>query len=276
MSKHRAGASPRRTAGAHRSTRGHTPIATLRQPSPPKLVVLGAIVMGLATAGAAVTAPGELSDRLELVSGDVAVARPNASVTAGSSASAISTTRSMRREQAVSRNFSRQATPIDDRELDAAVTQREAALAELARLASSQAQVLEANRWVMPMSTYRVTATFGEASYLWSSVHTGIDLAASTGTPISSVGAGVVTFAGYDGAYGNKVVVTHPDGTETWYAHMNTLAVADGAQLAAGSPVGTVGSTGNVTGPHLHFEVRPGGGDPVDPASALTQRGLVL
>ncbi|MDN4175789.1 M23 family metallopeptidase [Nocardioides sp. SOB77] len=142
--------------------------------------------------------------------------------------------------------------------------------------AAERAKARAAAQWVAPMTTYDITATFGQSSSLWSTVHTGIDLAAPTGTAIVSTATGVVTFAGYDGSYGNKVVVTHSDGTETWYAHMDTIAVAAGQSVTAGGSVGTVGATGNVTGPHLHLEVRPGGGDPVDPTPALAARGVYL
>lgn len=131
-------------------------------------------------------------------------------------------------------------------------------------------------QWVRPLAAYRVTATFGQSSYLWSTVHTGIDLAAPTGTSVGAVGAGVVISASYDGSYGNKVVVRHDDGTETWYAHLNTIESQVGQAVEAGTLIGTVGSTGNVTGPHLHLEVRPGGGEPVDPDTAFMTRGLPL
>jgi len=139
---------------------------------------------------------------------------------------------------------------------------------------ASRSVFLRENKWILPLVSYRLTAGFGDASGLWSNRHTGLDLAAPTGTAVGSVAGGIVLFASYDGSYGNKVVVQHPDGTETWYAHLNTIAVSAGEALTAGSVVGTVGSTGNVTGPHLHLEVRPGGGDPVDPYYALLDRGL--
>lgn len=99
-------------------------------------------------------------------------------------------------------------------------------------------------------------------------LHSGIDLAAPTGTPIAAAAAGTVTFAGPRGGYGNLVIVDHGDGTETRYAHQDSLAVVVGQVVAAGEVVGTVGSTGRSTGPHLHFEVRRHG-EPVDPAHLL-------
>ena len=106
--------------------------------------------------------------------------------------------------------------------------------------------------------------------------HTGEDLSSPSGTPIYSIAAGTVTSAGYDGSYGYKTVVTLEDGTELWYCHQTSIGVSVGETLVPGQSIGTVGSTGNTTGPHLHLEVRPGAGDAVDPVSALAARGVVL
>ena len=83
-----------------------------------------------------------------------------------------------------------------------------------------------------------------------------------------------MTFAGYDGAYGNKTVVILEDGTELWYCHQTTQYVSVGDVVTGNEVIGTVGSTGNVTGSHLHVEVRPGGGDPVDPYAAFQVHGV--
>lgn len=152
--------------------------------------------------------------------------------------------------------------------------QRTKALAQLARKSQQRANQLQLNQWVLPVAGYRITATFGEISYLWSSVHTGLDFAAPSGTPIVSAAHGTVTEATYDGAYGYKTVVTLDDGTELWYGHQTSLIVGVGDEVNPGELIGYVGSTGNVTGPHLHLEVRPGGGDPVDPYAALVAHGV--
>jgi murein DD-endopeptidase MepM/ murein hydrolase activator NlpD len=97
-----------------------------------------------------------------------------------------------------------------------------------------------------------------------------VDLNATTGTPVTSVGPGRVTSAGYDGSYGNKIVVEHADGTETWYCHLSAINVSVGQAVTHETVIGLVGATGNVTGDHLHLELRPaGGGDPVDPVAGL-------
>lgn len=95
--------------------------------------------------------------------------------------------------------------------------------------------------------------------------HRGVDFAAPTGTPIRAPIGGVVTrVRTIQGSYGKHVYVQAPDGTEMRFAHMNSFNVRQGQQVAAGTVLGTVGSTGRSTGPHLHFEVLQGG-RPIDP-----------
>ncbi|MBW4682174.1 MAG: M23 family metallopeptidase [Microcoleus vaginatus WJT46-NPBG5] len=88
--------------------------------------------------------------------------------------------------------------------------------------------------------------------------HSGIDLQAKAGTPILAAGIGIVAFAGEQGNYGNLVVVNHPRGKQTRYAHLDTISVKAGQQINQGDPLGTVGSTGSpdVKEAHLHFEIR--------------------
>lgn len=178
-----------------------------------------------------------------------------------------------------SRNYSRLSPTEDDaadRQLRRTALDRTAALARLSAQAEQRRRYLATHQLVSPVATYRITATFGATSYLWSSVHTGVDLAAPTGTPVAAAVAGVVTGASYDGAYGNKITITDSDGTETWYAHLNTIEVSVGTAVQPGDLIGTVGATGNVTGPHLHLEVRPGGAEPVDPVPWFEARGVRL
>ncbi|WP_460840837.1 M23 family metallopeptidase [Nocardioides marmoraquaticus] len=126
----------------------------------------------------------------------------------------------------------------------------------------------------LPVQGARLTAGFGDTG-LWASSHTGLDFAAPEGTPLVAVGTAVVESAAYDGAFGNKVVLRLEDGTVLWYAHLSSVAVSPGQEVEAGQQVGTLGSTGNSTGPHLHLEVHPAGSGPVDPAGWLAERGLL-
>ncbi|MER5867455.1 M23 family metallopeptidase [Kitasatospora sp. NPDC002040] len=124
-----------------------------------------------------------------------------------------------------------------------------------------------------PTTNYELTAHYGQSGSYWSHLHTGLDFAAPTGTPVTAVGAGTVTSAGWSGAYGYRVIETLSDGTEIWYCHLSSIATASG-EVAPGTVLGKVGATGNVTGPHLHLEVRPGGATPVDPLDWLRERGV--
>jgi murein DD-endopeptidase MepM/ murein hydrolase activator NlpD len=128
--------------------------------------------------------------------------------------------------------------------------------------------------WVLPVRGYHLTGRFGQSSGLWSSTHTGLDFAAPEGTEIRSIGPGVVTAASQDGAFGNKTVVRLDDGTVLWYCHQSEFAVKVGQRLSPGDLLGYVGSTGNTTGPHLHLEVHPHGGDPIDPKAWLPKHRL--
>lgn len=100
--------------------------------------------------------------------------------------------------------------------------------------------------------------------------HPGIDYPAPTGTPVAAAGRGQVVFAGWDsGGYGRLVVVEHPQGVRSMYAHLSDIGVRRGESVVAGSRIGRVGATGFATGPHLHFELRLSGGAAVDPLTAL-------
>lgn len=122
-----------------------------------------------------------------------------------------------------------------------------------------------ATRCQIMVTGYHITATFGQGGSRWAHNHTGLDFAAPIGTRIGAVMKGVVIFADWAGPYGRQVQVRHEDGTVTWYNHMSKFSVSVGETVYAGDQVGAVGMTGNTTGPHLHFEVHPGGGEAVDP-----------
>lgn len=126
---------------------------------------------------------------------------------------------------------------------------------------------------------YTLTARFGDCGGHWSHCHTGLDFAAPTGTPIHAVADGVVRNAGldiYGAAYGNLTDIEHGNGVHSWYAHQSEIDVHPGEVVKAGQVIGKVGATGNVTGPHVHLEIRKGGspGTPVDPYPWLQQKGL--
>lgn len=123
--------------------------------------------------------------------------------------------------------------------------------------------------WRLPVRSYsHISAVFGQQGRHWASGrHTGVDLAAPIGTPVMASAGGTVTTAGPSGRYGNLVVIDH-GGTATYYAHLSEVAVAVDDDVAGGDVIGAVGVSGNVTGAHLHFEMRIGG-VPHDPMGML-------
>ncbi|MEU0640732.1 transglycosylase family protein [Streptomyces umbrinus] len=108
--------------------------------------------------------------------------------------------------------------------------------------------------------------------------HTGVDFPVPTGTSVKSVGAGSVVTAGWGGSFGYQVVIRHGDGRYTQYAHLSAISVKAGQSVVTGQRIGRSGSTGNSTGPHLHFEVRtgPGFGSDVDPVAYLRAGGVTI
>jgi len=253
-------------AGRRRAT--HTgPRGSLFKGLPSAPVLLGVTALAFSVGGTV------LAQQPELASADTHSVRAASALSGTSATGAVDSLRG-----GVSRDSSRGAlAQAGEGELVAAAeeqaVQRDEALGQLAAQAQKQADKLAENRWVLPLSSYRLTAEFGDYG-LWATYHTGLDFAAPTGSPIMAVANGTVTSTAYDGAYGNKTVVTLEDGTELWYCHQTTQEVSTGDTVTAGQVIGTVGSTGNVTGPHLHLEVRPGGGDPVDPYEALVVNGV--
>ncbi|MBO4954645.1 MAG: peptidoglycan DD-metalloendopeptidase family protein, partial [Clostridia bacterium] len=109
--------------------------------------------------------------------------------------------------------------------------------------------------FVRPCSGY-LTSRFG---YRWGRSHNGIDIGASTGTPIYAADGGVITMSGWNGGYGKMIVINHENGYVTYYAHCSRLLYSSGKRVAKGDVIAYVGNTGNSTGPHLHFEVRLNG-----------------
>ncbi|MEU0664212.1 peptidoglycan DD-metalloendopeptidase family protein [Streptomyces lavendulocolor] len=132
--------------------------------------------------------------------------------------------------------------------------------------------------WVAPVRGYKLSSGFAAVGPHWQRQHTGQDFAVKTGTPVYSVGDGVVIVAGCDKAFGINVIVRHANGYFTQYAHLSALQVRGGSRVSAGQKIGESGCTGNCTGPHLHFEVRitPRFGSAVNPISWLRANGVAV
>ncbi|MFC6696572.1 M23 family metallopeptidase [Nocardioides daphniae] len=252
----------KRRAAAHTGSRG-----PLFKGLPSLPVLAGAAALAISVGGA-VLGPGLDSDQVSAAD----VSASNALTSAASAALAD-------RGGVVSRDSRREAKAEESEAklvaaAEAAADARSKTLQGLHAQANKQAAIVEANLWHMPVSNYRLTATFGLSSHLWSTVHTGLDFAGATGTPLIAVANGTITETGSAGSYGYRTILTLEDGTEIWYCHQSAINVSVGDKVAGGDVIGALGSTGNSTGPHLHLEVRPGGGSPVDPYSTLLSHGL--
>jgi murein DD-endopeptidase MepM/ murein hydrolase activator NlpD len=274
MGNHRAERAPQRRTSAPAPTHGKRRAtaprrSVVRLPSLP--LVAGVAVLAV-SAGGAVTASG--ADVTALTSSGSSV---EASAAVGTSAGQALT----RRGKVVSRSSAR-GTDVTGEDTDPELValaerqmaERAAKLEEMRKAAEKQAAKIKENKWVLPLASYQLTATFGQYG-LWASYHTGLDFNGNTGDPIMAVANGTVTSTGYDGAYGNKTVLTLDDGTEIWFCHQTSIYVSVGERVNGGEVIGTVGATGHVTGSHLHLEVRPGGGGPVDPFQAFVEHGIV-
>ncbi|MFD0020172.1 M23 family metallopeptidase [Streptomyces sp. NPDC058382] len=146
---------------------------------------------------------------------------------------------------------------------------RAARSAERARLGTFQ----------LPVAGSYVSTGYKSSGSLWSSgSHSGVDFHAASGTSVVAVGAGTVVEAGWGGAYGNNIVLRMTDGTYTQYGHLSSIGVSVGQSVGQGQQIGLSGSTGNSTGPHLHFEARttPSYGSDMDPVAYLRAHGVSL
>ncbi|MFE4964085.1 transglycosylase family protein [Streptomyces sp. NPDC056660] len=129
---------------------------------------------------------------------------------------------------------------------------------------------------VAPVDAPIGTAYHASGSHWSKGYHTGVDFLAPTGTSVKAVEAGQVVTAGWGGSYGYQVVIRHADGRYTQYGHLSAISVRAGQSVSTGQRIGRSGSTGNATGPHLHFEVRtgPGFGTDIDPVAYLRAGGV--
>ncbi|MEU8095901.1 M23 family metallopeptidase [Streptomyces rubiginosohelvolus] len=127
-------------------------------------------------------------------------------------------------------------------------------------------------KFVLPVKQHGLSAYYGQAGVNWMSVHSGIDFPVSYGTPVMAATDGTVRTQ-LNSAYGVMAIVTAADGTETWYCHLSSTKIRSGP-VKAGDVIAYSGNSGNSTGPHLHFEVRPGGGAAIDPLVWLRSKGL--
>ncbi|MET9497162.1 M23 family metallopeptidase [Streptomyces sp. NPDC006552] len=179
-------------------------------------------------------------------------------------------------EQAAAQRAADEAAAKQQKAEAKAAADKKKAREEAEKKAEAERLAKLAKSFRLPIASYTLTGTFGQPGSMWSSgYHTGLDFAASTGTPIYAVHGGTVTEAGWAGAYGYRTIITLDDGTELWFCHQSSMNVSVGQHVATGDVIGRVGATGNVTGAHLHLEVHPGGdATGIDPAAWLRGKGL--
>lgn len=142
-------------------------------------------------------------------------------------------------------------------------------LAEIKQSRTTEESEQSANAKLLAPVAYKVTSKFGLRMHPIAKclkMHKGLDLAGDTGDSVKSAEGGKVVFAGQQSGYGNIIIIQHENDLSTAYAHLSEIDVEKDQALRRGEVIGKVGATGNVTGPHLHFEVRVNGNqvDPVD------------
>jgi len=170
------------------------------------------------------------------------------------------------------------------REAARAAAQAKADAAAAAAYAAAQVANLDAGEislsgWARPSGGY-ISSVYGYSRGYGSSFHKGVDLAANCGTGMYAAAGGTVVYAGYgwNGGYGNYIIIEHANGLRTAYGHIEAggILVSYGQYVGVGTKIARVGNTGNSTGCHLHFEVRPGGWNTTDPVSFMADRGIRL
>lgn len=163
------------------------------------------------------------------------------------------------------------ARGVQRKKLAARAAEAKAGAAEAKERAAEAKQAALAHNWQLPVTNPVKTSGFG---YRWGRLHAGEDFAVSVGTPLASMSTGTVDFAGPISGYGVLVRIRYWDGTMSYYGHMSSVSVNKGDSVDPGEIVGRSGNTGRSTGPHLHLEIHPNGGDPVDPGPWLERRNI--
>jgi murein DD-endopeptidase MepM/ murein hydrolase activator NlpD len=259
-----------RTTGRHRRTRRNLPLPAAAGAAAVTVAMVGSA--GLGTAGASETVAASLASTTTVALD--APARPAlGSAEASDAFAGISAASDALAAEAEKASVDTHTSIREDEKKAEKERKRKEAEERAAREAAERERL--ARMFTKPLDSYQVSAQYGVRGWMWArGYHTGIDLTAAYGSPVKAVHSGTVTFAGWDGAYGYKVEITHPDGTQTWYAHMSSIAVSSG-QVTTGQTIGHVGSTGNSYGNHLHLEVHSPSGE-LNPYTWLQGKGVTL
>lgn len=245
------------------------PVARSRRRKPAKrsalltVAVPSVAVMGVAAVGAAAIGGVGM--------GGSSKAQANSQDGTGSSATNAPTTQFDRQLAGVSADADDFATRASRTQERIDLKDRQAAAKRAKADAAARKEALRP-KFLLPVKQRGLSAYFGQAGVNWMALHTGIDFPVQPGTPVSAVTDGTVRTQ-WNSSYGNMAIVTAPDGTETWYCHLSSTKIRSGS-VKAGTVIAYSGNTGNTTGPHLHLEVRPHGGSPIDPLPWLLAHGL--
>ena len=153
------------------------------------------------------------------------------------------------------------------------------AVAEAKKRAAAKSaanRAARANAWVTPTTGFTIGAGYAQAGPHWAHKHSGQDFVVPSGTTVRAAHGGTVVEADWGGAYGNNIVIKHADHTYSQYGHLSHIGVHVGQTVVTGQQIGKSGSTGNSTGPHLHFEIRktPYYGSSVEPLHFLRTHGV--
>lgn len=218
------------------------------------------------------------SDNRTAIGADPALIHPGLKLTIGKKAASTSPSSSPSSSSSSGPSSSSSSSSSKDTQTEASKPAAETATDETSTKTEA-ADTGSSSDYTLPVAGAGVGTAYRVAGSMWSSgYHTGVDFVVPTGTSLKAVGAGTVVSAGWGGAYGNQVVVKLADGYYAQYAHLSQLSVSAGQTVTEGQQVGLSGATGNVTGPHLHFEIRttPDYGSDVDPVAFLRSQGVAV
>lgn len=214
------------------------------------------------------------SDNRTVIGADPSLIHPGLKLTIGKKAESTSSSSSSSSAKSKSSSSSK-STQTETSKPAAESAKADTSTTEAADTGSSSSS----SGFALPVAGATVGTAYHVSGSMWSSgYHTGVDFVVPTGTSLKAVGAGTVVSAGWGGAYGNQVVIKLADGYYAQYAHLSQLSVSAGQTVTEGQQVGLSGATGNVTGPHLHFEIRttPDYGSDVDPIAYLRSKGVAV